>query len=143
MRIKKVKPQSLEDWVEAQVEKGVILYRLKDGSNYGAIRRGKNPFDFIGSMRGFPLAIECKETAKNSISISKLRRKESSHQIDALLDWEEASERNVAIYVFRINGELFVALAAAIPKMGSIHRLSPFVKPITSLKEICDHLIHP
>lgn len=141
MRVKK-KKLSLEDLVEQTSITGICLYRLKDGSNFGSIRRGKNPFDFIGSIYGIPVAIECKETVKNAIPISMLRRPQSAHQLQALLDWELAHEKNRGIYLFRIQSELFICRAQDLPKMGSVRRTSAFVKPILSIKEIHGYL-HP
>lgn len=79
--------------------------RLHDATSFGAKAYFvKTPFDFVGHVRGFPFAVEAKETAEKTIPRSKLLRDKSYHQFKALEEWSKSHSRCVAGYLCHLGG---------------------------------------
>lgn len=118
----------LEKWVIKYDNPNGFLYRMKDGSNFGGYRRGTNPFDFGGHFYGIPAAIECKATKGKTMPVSKLFRKASLHQYEALKRFMccKHSFAGYVIYLGEIDRVLWMPVNK-VPKKGSIGPDTPGV----------------
>lgn len=116
----------LEEWVTSTESPEGFLYRMKDGSNFGSYRKDKNPFDFGGHFYGIPVAMECKATKGKTMAVSKLFRKASNHQYEALRAFPK--RKNVfsgyVVYLGALDRVLWIPVGK-VPKKGSISPKTP------------------
>lgn len=70
---------------------------LRDGTAF--YQKGKGaPVDFVGTVRGIPVAVECKETSPSRLSLSESRFPE--REKEALEEFERAGGRSFVVAAF-------------------------------------------
>lgn len=99
---------SLEDLIRDYKHPRILIHRIKDSFQYGAVRH-KTLCDAFGCVNGHPLLLECKETSKDRLHVSKLYRDVSSHQLKALMEWHRKDPRNIAGYLILFKAIGFIS----------------------------------
>lgn len=121
---------SLEDFIKVYRHPRILLHRIKDSFQYGNVRH-KTLCDAFGCVSGHPLLLECKETSKDRLHVSKLYRDQSSHQLQALIEWSRKDVNNIAGYLIlfkAINFISFLNVKDFDGNQGAILPTSPNVK---------------
>lgn len=112
--------KDLEKIVDRYRSPGVVLFRIQDAAAFGRYKGPAVPCDFIGSILGHPVMLDCKETAEDRIPFSKMTRPQSSHQLEAMLRFVGSNPRCVAGYLCSLKEGYVFAPAIKIQGKGSV-----------------------